>query len=200
VKRWWLLATASLAVAALAAVAVVWAVARPGPTGQVAVVSPFEPCPAPTRPVPATAPGAPAGSALPRVVLPCFTEGEPVELAALGRPAVVALWASWCRPCRSELPQFQRFAGAHASEVDVIGVVTQDTRPAAASLAVDLNIDFPALFDRDGSLLHAIGRAGLPVTLFIDASGRLRHIATGGTLTVSTLESLCRQWLGVQLR
>lgn len=82
----------------------------------------------------------------------------------------------------------------------MIGVVTQDTRPAAATLATDLNVSFPALFDRTGALLHAVGGVGLPVTLFIDASGRLRHVATGGTLTVSTLEALTREWLGVELR
>jgi thiol-disulfide isomerase/thioredoxin len=196
VKRWWI-AVAALVVL-LGAVAV-WLSSRDDGGRPTAVASPFDPCPPPVTPAP-TVPAAPGGEALPRVVLPCFTEGEPVELAALGRPMVVNLWASWCEPCRTELPQFQAFADKHPGEIAVMGVVTEDTRAASASLAEDLQITFPALYDSGGMLRRALGGSALPVTLFVDAGGRVRHVARTGVLTVSTLEALAREHLGVAPR
>jgi thiol-disulfide isomerase/thioredoxin len=159
--------------------------------------SPFHPCPAP---VAGTMPP-PSGSlapVLPPVTLPCFTGGEPVALAALGRPSVVNLWASWCEPCRTELPELQRFADRGADEIAVLGVITGDTRTSAASAAEDFGISFPAVFDPDRSLLTGIGRNALPVTLFLDAAGGVRHVyQSGEPLTLSTLEGLARQYLGV---
>lgn len=211
-RRWWVAAAALVVV--VAAVAVWWQLRDEGVRSP-AVASPFDPCPSPVSPPPgpgavdqsAGSPdaggqgGAPgAGQALPRVVLPCFTGGEPIELAALGRPLVVNLWASWCDPCRTELPQLQAFADAHPGDVVVIGVVTTDTRAASASLGEDLHLTFPALFDRQGKLLHAVGGTGLPVTLFVDAQGRVLHVASGGSLTASTVEELVRQHLGLGQR
>jgi thiol-disulfide isomerase/thioredoxin len=121
-----------------------------------------------------------------------------VALAALGRPSVVNLWASWCEPCRTELPELQRFADRGADEIAVLGVITGDTRTSAASAAEDFGISFPAVFDPDGSLLTGIGRNALPVTLFLDAAGGVRHVyQSGEPLTLSTLEGLARQYLGV---
>jgi len=194
VKRWWIAAAALVVV--IGAVAV-WLSSRGDGVRPTAVASPFDPCPPPVSPAPPTTPG---GAALPRVVLPCFTEGEPVELAALGRPMVVNLWASWCEPCRTELPQFQTFADEHSDEIAVIGVVTEDTRAASASLAEDLHITFPALYDSGGVLRRTLGSGALPITLFVDAGGQVRHSAATGQLTASTLEVLAREHLGLAPR
>ncbi len=159
--------------------------------------SPFDPCPAPVAGTVAQSPPGTA-PALPPITLPCFTGGEPVALAALGRPSVVNLWASWCEPCRTELPEFQRFADRGGDKIAVLGVITGDTRTSAASAAEDFGIRFPAVFDPDLSLLTGIGRNALPVTLFLDAAGGVRHLYQGGEpLTLSTLEALAHQYLGV---
>jgi thiol-disulfide isomerase/thioredoxin len=169
------------------------------------LASPFDPCPAPVTATGAPAattppadPIAPAAPALGPVTLPCFTGGEPVAVAGLGRPSVVNLWASWCEPCRTELPELQRFADLGADQVTVLGVITGDTRTAAAAAAEDFGVSFPAVFDPDRSLLASIGRNALPVTLFLDAKGGIRHLYQGAEpLTLSTLERLTRQYLGV---
>jgi thiol-disulfide isomerase/thioredoxin len=163
----------------------------------VEVDSPLRPCPVePTASGPATDPPPGGGRTMPEFSLPCFTGGSPVALAALGRPAVINLWASGCEPCRTELPELQRFADT-ATEVVVLGVVTGDRRSAAASLAIDLGIRFASVDDPDRRLLRALGRAALPVTLFVDEAGVIRHEDVTGALTLGRLRELTAEHLGV---
>jgi thiol-disulfide isomerase/thioredoxin len=130
--------------------------------------------------------------------LPCFASGPAVELARLGRPAVLNLWASWCGPCRAELPLFQQFADGSAGQVAVLGVVTGDTRAAAASFAEDRAVTFPAVFDPDSRLQHSgLMPLVLPVTLFVDAGGRVRHVEATPIKDLSTLEAMARRYLAV---
>jgi thiol-disulfide isomerase/thioredoxin len=147
---------------------------------------------------PSTAAG-PAGSpTVPEFSLPCFNGGAPARLAGLGRPAVVNLWASWCQPCRAEMPEVQRYAAGAAGHVEVIGVDTGDTRTGAASVLADLGITYPTLYDKGEQLLHAIGRAALPATLLVDARGTIRYVANGGPpLTAPALTALVKQQLGI---
>lgn len=160
--------------------------------------SPYAACPAPGQP--ATAPAsasAPAGKLVPDVALPCFAGGPDVRLRALGRPAVINFFASWCPPCREELPAVQRLADS--GRVLVLGVVTKDTRSSAIDLAKDAGLSLPALFDANQSLLARLGRNGLPVTLFLDASGRIAYTYAGSALTDDTLADLVRDKLHVDL-
>jgi thiol-disulfide isomerase/thioredoxin len=118
------------------------------------------------------------GEDLPELELSCFTGGEPFNLGALRGPAVVNLWASWCPPCREELPALQRYADAHTGQVHVLGVITADSRDAATALAADLGISLPGLTDPDATLRARLGGV-LPVTLFVDAAGQVRHVHPG---------------------
>jgi thiol-disulfide isomerase/thioredoxin len=136
------------------------------------------------------------GEPLPELTLECFTGGEPFALADLRGPAVVNLWASWCAPCREELPALQRYADQAAGQVHVLGVVTEDRRSAAASLAEDLGITFPALADPDGRLLAAVATVGLPTTLFVDADGQVRYVHTN-VLDEQAVERYVSEQLGV---
>jgi thiol-disulfide isomerase/thioredoxin len=167
--------------------------------------APFALCPDPSgagpiSPAAATpaGPTRPAGTrTLPSVTLPCFAGGKPVDLAHLGRPAVVNFWASDCPPCRQEMPELERFATAMKSLLVVIGVDTLDRRSAAASAAVDFGASYPSLFDSDGLLLRAWGRNVLPVTLLVDATGVVQHEYVGAALTQSTLDDLVERYLGI---
>lgn len=151
---------------------------------------------------PTTGPAQSGIQPMPDVALPCFAGGDSVSLArSFGKPTVVNFWASWCAPCREELPAFQRYADRAArdpaTEVLVLGVVTGDRREAAASLAADLGIDFPALYDPDRLLTRQLGRSALPLTLFFDAQGRLVHLYQAAPLTEPALERLVTTHLGV---
>jgi thiol-disulfide isomerase/thioredoxin len=154
----------------------------------------FQPCP------PSTAMHSAENLAhpLPDTALACAVGKQPVQLARLGRPAVINLWASWCAPCRKELPELQRFADSAGSELVVLGVVSGDTEAAATAAARDFGISFPAVLDPQERLRRDLGLVGLPMTLFVDAQGQISYVYhSGEPLTVSTLEELSRQHLGV---
>lgn len=138
--------------------------------------------------------GARGGAVAPALVLTTLEDGRPTDLrqAAAGRPAVVNLWASWCAPCRQEMPAL---AAAQQREPAIAFVfVNQGETPAAvqrylASLGQQLRT---VLLDPRAALGPAVRSAGLPTTLFYDAEGRLVD-AHFGVLNTPALESRLRQ-------
>jgi thiol-disulfide isomerase/thioredoxin len=137
----------------------------------------------------------PVAQALPAVTLECFTGGQPLALDRLGQPAVINLWASWCLPCRKELPALQAFADEMGDRVLVLGVVTDDRWEAAAAAGEDFGARYPQVFDPGKSLQTGLGRGVLPITIFVSADGSVRHTDTSGALTLERLRELASQHL-----
>lgn len=192
-------AAAALTLAVLVAVAGCGGGDEPAAGASPSPLSPLDDCAALAAPPAGSPPaehrpGAPEIT-LPEVTLPCFTGDEPVALADLTGPAVVNLWASWCRPCRRELPVLQEYA--EQGGVHVVGVVTEDTRERAAAFARDAGITFPALYDRDGAVDAAVPGVGLPATLFVDGEGQVRHVHREKELDRDQLAELANEHLGV---
>lgn len=136
-----------------------------------------------------------ANTSLPKASLTTLA-GEPADLANLagGKPMVVNLWASWCPPCRREMPVLaaaqmrepgMRFVFVNQGEDGT----TAQHYLAAAGLTVD-NV----LLDPGGGVGREIGSAGLPTTLFYDAGGRLVDTQLGALSAASLASKL------VQLR
>ena len=127
--------------------------------------------------------------ALPTVVLTTLS-GEPTDLAALakGQPMVVNLWASWCPPCRREMPVL---AEAQQRETGVTFVFANQSEGAATALrylsASALSLANVVL-DPGAELGRAVGSTGLPTTLFYDASGQLADTHMG-ELSAASLAS-----------
>ncbi|SCL14834.1 Thiol-disulfide isomerase or thioredoxin [Micromonospora rhizosphaerae] len=163
--------------------------------------SPFADCatltsaPASVAPAPAGGPGQP----LPELTLSCFTGGAPVDLRDLRGPAVINVWASWCPPCRKELPAFQRLSDRSAGRFQVVGINSRDSRSAAQSIGEDFGVRFPMLVDQGDALQRALNRNAFPLTLFVDAEGRVRHTDATGALDDARLAALVRQHLGVEM-
>ncbi|GAA2352810.1 hypothetical protein Cme02nite_26770 [Catellatospora methionotrophica] len=130
---------------------------------------------------------------LPELALECMAGGDPVRLADLRGPLVINLWASWCAPCRKELPAFQRLADG--GRVPVLGVVTEDSRDAAAWLADELKVSLPSVYDRSGALKAAVGENVLPITLFVGPDGTAK-VYRDVALTDQTLGELVQQHFG----
>lgn len=136
------------------------------------------------------------GTPLPAIELTCFADGTPVAVDAIRGPAVINFWASWCEPCRDELPALQRLADRTDGQLHLVGVNTWDDRDRALSVAEDLGLSFPSLVDRDRALLLGVERVGLPLTLFVDDRGTIRHTYEG-TVDDATLADLVQRELGL---
>lgn len=127
--------------------------------------------------------------ALPKVSLITLA-GEPTDLAALakGQPMVVNLWASWCPPCRREMPVL---AEAQQRETGITFVFANQSEDAATALrylsASALSLANVVL-DPGAELGRAVGSTGLPTTLFYDASGQLADTHLG-ELSAASLAS-----------
>lgn len=90
-----------------------------------------------------------------------------------GKPVVVNLFASWCEPCKRELPLLGRAAAKAGSAVQFLGVAHIDDDASAVALLDEFGIDYPAVADHDGVVGDRYRLVGLPSTLFIDAEGQL---------------------------
>ena len=118
------------------------------------------------------------GRPAPTFAAPGLAGGQ-VELASFRhRPVLLNFFASWCIPCRDELPLLQR--ASQAGEATVVGVVFDDSSTNARDFMAKLHVTYPAVAD-DGKIAKAYGvglKPGLPVTYAISPSGVLaaRHL------------------------
>lgn len=127
-------------------------------------------------------PGTPESSAAEPVKLlaPDFTvtdrQGNTVSLAEFqGTPVVLNFWASWCGPCQSEMPEFDRLSGELEGEVAFLMVNLtdgfQETQELATAFVDELGYTFPVYFDLEQEGATAYGVTSIPTTYFIDREG-----------------------------
>ena len=140
-----------------------------------------------------------ADSDLPATVFECFGGGTLDLSRAPGVPTVVSLWASWCPPCREELPLVQQLADAGGEQLRVLGVVSLERATAGASFAADAGVTFPSAYDGEGEVMASLGFNNLPYTLFLAADGSISHVQVGPVHSLAELEQLVTDHLGVQL-
>jgi len=107
--------------------------------------------------------------------LPNLVEGQPdVDLAHLrGRPVVVNFWASWCIPCRKEMPAFEAVYERVGGRVAFLGVNHQDSRQLGLQFAAATGVRYPSGYDPDGNVAASFGLVGLPTTIFISPAGKI---------------------------
>lgn len=115
-------------------------------------------------------------------------QGDTFTLSeSTGRPVVVNLWASWCPPCREEIPDISAFAETHP-EVQVIGVAVEDQEQAAREFAGEIGASYP-LGLGTAEFEDAYPNLGLPATYIIDERGTVTDIFNG-VVDEKTLEDL----------
>lgn len=117
------------------------------------------------------------GERLPPLVLPELQGGQAFTVSGPGRPRLINYWASWCGPCREEMPALDAFAREEgANGVQVIGIAL-DTREDALAFQRQVPVAFPLLLETpgpaDSSVRLGNARGILPYTVLLDAQGRL---------------------------
>lgn len=140
------------------------------------------------------------GAALPKLTLPCLGGGKVVALHALtGKPALVNIWASWCKPCQREVPALQAVYAAAHGRMTVLGIDMEDTDGSALDFAKHIGMRYPSVVDRNGDVLRHLGFAGPPATLLVDASGAVVYRQAGEFKSVADLHAKISTYLKVSL-
>lgn len=114
-----------------------------------------------------------------------------VDLAAFrGNPVVLNFWASWCVPCRKEMPALGETAVRFQGRVSFLGINHQDGVVPAQEFVTEVGVGYPSGFDPAGDVARRYGVQGLPTTFFIDADGRIVGRKLGGMSAAQLLETI----------
>lgn len=120
-------------------------------------------------------------------------QGETVRLSELrGQPVLVNLWASWCPPCKEEMPAMQAVYDEYAPRgfiVLAINTTFQDDRDSALRFTEQQALTFPILFDETGEVSRAYQTRLMPTSFFIDQEGVIQRVVLGGPMSEALLRA-----------
>jgi cytochrome c biogenesis protein CcmG, thiol:disulfide interchange protein DsbE len=121
-------------------------------------------------------------------------DGKPAGLAAFrGKPLVINFFASWCDPCREEMPLINELAGRGARDgYSVLGIAVEDTRAAITEYAQEAKLMFPIAMDLNSTVKRAYRIFGPPATFFIDGNGIIRDVVLGPITAERAREAVSR--------
>jgi cytochrome c biogenesis protein CcmG, thiol:disulfide interchange protein DsbE len=94
-----------------------------------------------------------------------------------GQRVIINMWATWCEPCRSEMPDLDRVNGQN--DVVVIGINKGQNIDVIPPFIAEIGVSFPLISDPDGDVSLAYGARNLPTSVFIDREGIVRSISIG---------------------
>jgi peroxiredoxin len=129
--------------------------------------------------------GLPASAAAPASVAPDFNlparDGSKVHLSDLkGQVVMINFWASWCGPCRQEMPLLQQIQAKHEPlGFTLLGVNVEPDSAEAEKWLKNVPVTFPILFDRENSVSARFGVEAMPSSVLIDREGNVRHVHRG---------------------
>lgn len=120
-------------------------------------------------------------------------DGESKTLSLYrGKVVIVNLWASWCGPCRAEMPALKKIYEANKArglEVLAVNSTIQDNEKDARLFAWQYDLPFTLLLDPNGTVSRGYLLRALPSTFFIDKRGVIRSVIVGGPMSEATLQT-----------
>ena len=114
-----------------------------------------------------------SGSTLPDVDVVSLDGSETINLAEIEGPAVVNLWATWCGPCRREIPAFEAVHQARGDTVRFVGVNVGEDADVAAEYLAEVGVTYDQFSDTEGYVVTELETSAMPVTIVIDADGEI---------------------------
>jgi len=139
------------------------------------------------------------GTTLPGAIVP-NVEGGSIDLAAYrGRPLIVNLWATWCGPCRREMPALERLAKEQRGKLAVVAIDQREDPSVVQSYVKRFGVTFAVGVDdgqRLGTDLHLIG---LPSSFFVDRNGIIRD-AVDGEMTYDVMTAKAKALVAADAR
>lgn len=123
-------------------------------------------------------PDAPASSVDAGEIAPDFqlvlADGSHLALSDLkGRPVMINFWATWCPPCRVEMPDIIERYNEYGDDLVVLAVNTREDIELVEPFAQQFGITMPVVLDQDGEIMRLYGIRSMPTTFFIDRTGRI---------------------------
>lgn len=140
----------------------------------------------PSEPLPGVRPGD---------LAPDFTlqtlDGDTITLSDLrGRPVLINMWASWCGPCKYEMPLLELVYGEFKNQglvVLAVNLTKQDRLATVITFVEELGLTFPILLDQEGKTTDDYQLRGLPSSFFIDREGVIQSVVIGGPMPEEVL-------------
>ena len=109
------------------------------------------------------------------------SSGQNLRLSELrGQVVMINFWASWCGPCRQEMPHLEALYQRYESlGFELLGINVEQDRRQADQMLRDIDVSFPILFDDGNEVSELYNVIAMPSTILIDRDGRIRHIHHG---------------------
>jgi peroxiredoxin len=138
------------------------------------------------------------GFPAPEFTLETLSDGQVSLSDFKGQVVVVNLWATWCPPCRAEMPALQStYEQNRERGLVVLGVniTAQDSQAAVIEFVQDFNLTFPILLDTTGTVGRTYLMRAFPTTFFVDRGGVIRRVIVGGPISEITLQTTVEELL-----
>lgn len=126
-------------------------------------------------------------------------DGETVRLSDLrGQPLLINLWASWCPPCKAEMPAFENVYREYKDkgfQILAINATNQDNLNNAINFVQEYKLTFPILLDTNGEVSRQYHLNSLPTSFFVDRNGVIQQVVVGGPMSEALLRIRIEQLL-----